>query len=117
MLRGAIHKPCVNITVLLTQVIFMVTLEFISSTVLIEVVSLNNMEQNRLEELLRIAEEDGIFQVWSQSYEDCRESFYRFAASQPEEIRNMLYGYADCGRMMMQRMINLACEYMIFPKE
>ena len=71
----------------------------------------------RQAQLLELAQKDNVYQVWSQSYENCRESFYQFAVSQPEEIRNMLYGYADCGRMMMQRMVNLACEHMVFPKE
>ncbi len=39
----------------------------------------------------------------------------RFADTQPEEVRSILYGYADCGRMAQQRLVNLACENMIFP--
>ena len=46
-------------------------------------------------QLMAIAEEDKIYQTWQKSYEDCREAFVRFASTQPEEIRNMLYGYAD----------------------
>ena len=68
-------------------------------------------------QLMAIAEEDKIYQTWQKSYEDCREAFVRFASTQPEEIRNMLYGYADCGRIAQQRIVNLACEHMIFPKE
>ena len=71
----------------------------------------------RQSELLEIAQEDLIYQTWQKSYEDCRESFANFADTQPEEIRNMLYGYADCGRMAQQRLGNLACEHMVFPKE
>ena len=71
----------------------------------------------RQAQLLELAQKDNVYQVWSQSYENCRESFYQLAVSQPEEIRNMLYGYADCGRMMMLRMVNLTCEHMVFPKE
>lgn len=55
--------------------------------------------------------------VWANSYADCREAFLAFAAKQPVEIRNMLYGYAECGRLMQQRMVNLACENMVFPEE
>lgn len=66
--------------------------------------------------LLSIAEKDWIYQTWQKSYEDCREAFVRFASTQPEEIRNMLYGYADCGRIAQQRIVNLACEHMIFQK-
>ena len=36
---------------------------------------------------------------------------------QPDEIKNVLLGYADCGRMMMQRIINIACETMEFVAE
>lgn len=71
----------------------------------------------RQKRLYEIAEGNDIYQVWARSFEDCREDFARFAKSQPEEIRNMLYGYADCGRMMQQKLVNLACENMIFPDE
>ena len=71
----------------------------------------------RLRQLQALAETDNIYQVWARSYEDCRESFTQFAATQPEEIRNMLYGYADCGRVAQQRLVNLACEHMVFPEK
>ena len=71
----------------------------------------------RLQQLQALAETDNIYQVWARSYEDCRESFTQFAATQPEEIRNMLYGYADCGRVAQQRLVNLACEHMVFPEK
>lgn len=67
--------------------------------------------------LFEIAENNSIYQVWARSFEDCREAFTQFADSQQEEIRNMLYGYADCGRMAQQKLVNLACEYMQFPEE
>lgn len=75
---------------------------------------LSHQNQARLQEL---AENDEIYQVWAKSFDDCRESFALFAASQPEEIRNMLYGYADCGRMAQQRLVNLACDHMFFPEK
>ena len=71
----------------------------------------------RLQQLQALAETDNIYQVWARSYEDCRESFTQFAATQPEEIRNMLYGYADCGRIAQQRLVNLACDHMVFPEK
>ena len=64
--------------------------------------------------LLEIAQKDVIYLTWEKSFEDCREAFEKFAADQPADIRNMLYGYADCGRMAQQRLVNLACEYMTF---
>ena len=78
---------------------------------------MNNLSAQRLTQLLALAAKDSIYHVWESSYEDCREGFTAFANTQPEEIRNMLYGYADCGQMMMQRMVNLACDHMIFPEE
>lgn len=68
----------------------------------------------RQQELYSIAEKDMIYQTWAKSYEACREDFTRFANRQPEDVRNFLYGYAECGRLMYQRMVNLACEHMIF---
>ena len=58
-----------------------------------------------------------IYQVWANSFVACQEAFAAFASTQPEDVRNMLYGYADCGRMMQQRLVNLACEQMRFPDE
>ena len=71
----------------------------------------------RQNKLLELAQQDEIYLTWEKSFENCREAFIQFAANQPEEIRNMLFGYADCGRMSQQRLVNLACEYMIFPDE
>lgn len=67
--------------------------------------------------LYKIAQTDDIYQIWAKSFEECREAFIRFAESQPFEIRTILYGYADCGRMAQQRLVNLACKHMVFPKE
>ena len=78
---------------------------------------MKDVSSERLYQLLAIAETDNIYQVWARSYEDCRESFAKFAETQPEEIRNMLYGYADCGRIAQQRLVNLACDHMIFPEK
>ena len=71
----------------------------------------------RQNKLLELAQQDEIYCTWEKSFENCREAFVQFAANQPEDIRNMLFGYADCGRMAQQRMVNLACEHMIFPEE
>ena len=69
------------------------------------------------QKLYDLAATDMIYQTWQRSFKDCQKSFFRFAASQPDEIRDMLYGYADCGRMAQQRLVNLACEYMQFPDD
>ena len=45
-----------------------------------------------------------------------RPCFYGFSNAQPEDVKNFLWGYADAGRMMQQRKVNLACEYMEFEK-
>ena len=66
---------------------------------------------------------DRILQVWQIH---CRKTFSStvkyehafevFASKQSEEIQDILWGYAAGGRMMNQRLLNLACEHMIFPK-
>ena len=65
--------------------------------------------------LLRIAEEDASYQAWYQSWQKFAPEFAAFANSQPEEIRNILWGYAEPGRLTYQRMMNLACMHMEFP--
>lgn len=78
---------------------------------------MSDLASKRQAKLQKLAEEDEIYQVWAKSYRDCKEAFAQFAACQPEDIRNMLYGYAECGRLMQQRLVNLACKNMICPEE
>ena len=66
------------------------------------------------EKLERLALEDEIYRVWRRSFEDCIRPFTEYANSQPQEIQNILWGYAEAGRMMLQRKVNLACAYMEF---
>ena len=69
---------------------------------------------NRLEQL---AQKDEAFMVWEKSYRTFSPKFHRFIRWCPRKIRNYLSGYAECGRLMMQRMVNLACEHMDFPEK
>ena len=78
---------------------------------------MDNHSCQRQNRLLAIAQQDMIYNTWEKSFEDCRKAFAHFASNQSEEIRNMLYGYADCGRMAQQRLVNLACRTMLFPDE
>lgn len=70
--------------------------------------------KERQERLYAIAEEDTTYQVWKQGYEDRVKAFQTYAYAQPENIRDILFGYADAGRMMVQRIVGLACEHMDF---
>lgn len=64
--------------------------------------------------LEQLACQDDIYTVWQKSFELYAQSFAEFADRQPEEIRNILWGYAEAGRMMQQRKVNLACAHMEF---
>lgn len=66
--------------------------------------------------LYEIAEGDYAYTVWKKCRDEFTPAFHAFVDSQPEEIRNMLLGYADSGDMMGQRLVNLACERMDFTK-
>ncbi len=74
-------------------------------------------DTERQQKLLKLAENDSIYQLWSLSYAESQAAFEEFANAQPEHIRNFLWGYAESGRLIYQRMINLACKYMVFPEE
>ena len=78
---------------------------------------MNGIAQKNGQALTQLALQDEIYCVWEHSFLDSQEAFAAFAASQPEEVRNMLYAYADGGRMMLQRKLNLACEHMVFPRD
>lgn len=63
-----------------------------------------------------IASEDTVYSLWRKNYEEYAPQFAAFANAQPEDIRNVLWGYAESGRLMQQRKVNLACEHMDFIK-
>jgi len=71
----------------------------------------------RMQRLRQIAEQDSTYQVWEKSYQNYAAKFHKIARWCPQNIRSILYGYAECGRLMMQRMTNLACSHMEFPDE
>ena len=75
------------------------------------------MFSERQKKLEQLAQADVSFCLWKNSYLQYAKEFEIFANSQPEYIRNILWGYAERGRIMYQRMVNLACEKMIFPEE
>ena len=54
-------------------------------------------ERKKRERLYALAEQDNIYTVWKKSYEDCAQPFQEFVSKQPEDIRNILCGYAQCG--------------------
>lgn len=68
-------------------------------------------KQNRIK---RIAENDLSYMAWYQTFAQSEADFEAYAANQPEEIQNILWNYAAGGRMMNQRLLNIACEYMDF---
>ncbi len=82
-----------------------------------------NTKENEMKDTIRrqrlhqLAEQDSIYLSWKSSFENTSEKFHDFAMQCPEDVRSFLYGYAVFGRMMMQRMLNLACSYMEFPDE
>ena len=62
--------------------------------------------------LWELAEQDDIYMFWKTTLEMCEKPFKEYVETCPEEIRGILYGYADSGRMMCQRVVNLAFEYL-----
>lgn len=69
-------------------------------------------ELSRLKRLENLARADEIYNVWYKSRLEFAEQFQQYADAQPQAVRNMLWGYACSGEMLLQRMINLACENM-----
>lgn len=70
----------------------------------------------RMKKLESLAGEDEAYRVWQGSFLAYAAAFQRYADSQPEAIREILWGYAESGRLMNQRLVNLACENMEFPE-
>ena len=63
-----------------------------------------------------IAQSDEIYLLWERCYQESARAFAEFADSQPEAVKNILWTYAESGRLMYQRKVNLACEHMAFKK-
>lgn len=61
-----------------------------------------------------IAQSDFSYNAWRRIFEESEQEFQVFADSQPEAIRSILYSFAQSGRMMNQRLLNIACEHMEF---
>ena len=68
-------------------------------------------------QLEHLAQTDKTYLMWKNCYEKYTAQFEAFAKEQPEEIANFLWGYAESGRLMQQRKVNLACENMEFAKK
>ncbi len=71
---------------------------------------------NSLEKLHELARSDEIYRLWEQCYMDSADAFAEFADRQSEDVKNLLWMYAESGRLMYQRKVNLACEHMEFKK-
>lgn len=69
------------------------------------------------ERLNNIAQSDRAYLVWKLSYETTASEFEAYANQQPDNVRQMLWAYAESGRLMNQRLANLACENMRFPRK
>ena len=74
-------------------------------------------EHERFEILQQIAKQDDIVILRQKTRETLAPQFEAFANTQPQEIRNILWGYAESGRLVYQRMVNLACLHMDFAKD
>ncbi len=73
-------------------------------------------EEQRLTRLEALARQDEVYAVWEEAYRDYETAFRDFADAQPDDLRQVLYGYAESGRLMYQRLVNLACQHMEFPE-
>ncbi len=69
----------------------------------------------RQAQLTELAQRDKPYQLWARVFAESREAFAAFADAQPPEIRQVLWSYAEGGRLMNQRLVNLACREMVFP--
>lgn len=64
-----------------------------------------------------IAEKDANYIVWLKMHEETKEAFMQYAYQCPDELKQVLLGYAASGEMMIQRILNIACELLVFPEE
>ena len=72
------------------------------------------IRQKRLGNLM---EQDQLYLLWMQLRERYRPDFEACVSSLPEETAAAILGYAQSAEMAQQRLLNIACEKMIFPDE
>ena len=76
---------------------------------------MNGAERQR--RIWSIAQKDMNYNVWQDMHEQTKEPFIQYANQCPDDIKQVLLGYAASGEMMMQRLLNIACEQLVFPEE
>ena len=64
-----------------------------------------------------IAEKDTVYDIWRHMHQISKEPFHEYANQCQDEIKQILLGYASSGEMMIQRILNIACEQLVFPEE
>ena len=69
---------------------------------------------NRLDELALL---DETYMTYKTQYNEFAVQFDKLIRWCPRKIRRIFNGYADCGRLMMQRMAGIALENMEFQDE
>ena len=68
----------------------------------------------RLDEL---AMQDDLFRFYRRAYAESAVKYGKICRWFPKKLRNILEGYADFGRLMMQRQAGIALENMKFKDE
>lgn len=76
---------------------------------------MNDLE--RQQKLLTLAEKDEVYQLWNHCYAESQADFEKFANAQSKDVQKLMWCYAESGRLLYQRLTNLACTYMTFPEE
>ena len=71
-------------------------------------------ELQRQKHLRALAEQDEIYVMWKTCYEQSADKFAKIMKWCPKNVRNILTCYAESGRLMYQRMVNIACDHMEF---
>lgn len=69
---------------------------------------------DRYDRLKELAQLDEIYLFWCKMYENYTTAFREYANAQPQELRDLLVEYAESGRLIYQRLANLACMHMDF---
>ena len=76
----------------------------------------SNMDKiiERQRKVIKLAEEQLTYQIWSDLQEKTKRDFDDFLLQQTEDVQSMLLSYAGSSLMTGQPLLNIACEYMDF---
>lgn len=67
--------------------------------------------------LEKLMQDDCVYMVWYRAFQRSQDDYAKLRRFLPRKARDTLYRYAECGRMMAERAVCIACLCMEFSED